>query len=122
MKNPLVYLILLLIGLYLMLNLSQSIISLTTKNKELEQANDKVEKEISRNSQLISELSKVQNPKYIEQQAREKLGMSRPGETVVVVPEEAVVQMASLTASLSADFYARFDETPNWQKWVKLFW
>ena len=122
MKNSLIYFILLLFGLYLMLNLTQSILSLTAKNKELEQASDKLEKELVKNSDFISELSQVRNPQYIERQAREKLGMSRSGETVVVVPQEIVSELASRSATISADFYSRFDDTPNWQKWLKLFW
>lgn len=122
MKNSLIYFIFLLFGLYLTLNLSQSILSLTEKNKEVEQANDKVETELVKNSELISELSQARSPKYIERQAREKLGMSRPGETAVVVPQEIVTELASRTATISADFYSRFDDTPNWQKWIKLFW
>lgn len=121
MKNPLIYLILLLFGVYLIISLTQSIYSLTSKNDELEKANQKVEAELRKNSQLISQLSQSSDKKFIEQQAREKLGMSKPGETIVVVPEGAVSQIASISASLSASFYDRGDETPNWQKWWNLF-
>lgn len=54
---------------------------------------------------------------YIEQEARNKLGLAKPGETVVIMPE------GSGGANLSQESFQPQNETglPNWKKWLRLF-
>ena len=43
---------------------------------------------LKQKEKLESELSQVNDPKYIEQQARQQLGMIKPGEILYVLPEQ----------------------------------
>ncbi len=121
-RNRFVYFLLLVIGLYLVVSLSRSIYFLSQKTKDIEDAQIRVEEDIKNNTKLNRELIEIQSPEFIEKQAREKLNMSRPKETVVVIPKELIEQTASQTATYSASFFNRPEEIPNWKKWWNLFW
>ncbi len=68
----------------------------------------------AKNQELRKKLTEIKSPTFIEQQARDKLGLSKKGETVVIIPEEKLRQV--LGASQSARI-----RLPNWLGWLKLF-
>ncbi|MEI8232915.1 MAG: septum formation initiator family protein [bacterium] len=57
----------------------------------------------------------VQSDYYLEKVAREELHLSKPGETVVIVPDSQIVSQLSESKPLDQL------EKPNWQKWLKIF-
>lgn len=63
------------------------------------------------NRSLLAEQAKASSSGFVEKMARDKLGLSKPGEEVIVVPEELVAERS--VASVAA--------VPNWKKWVKLW-
>lgn len=68
-------------------------------------------------SRLLKEkLNNTESPEFIEEQARNKLGLSKSGETIVIIPDEKLKQV--LIASESAEEV----RLPNWQGWLKVFW
>lgn len=68
----------------------------------------------AKNRQLKKKLSEVQSPQFIEEQARNKLGLGKAGETIVIIPEEKLKQV--LGTSQSAEV-----RLPNWLGWWKVF-
>lgn len=122
MRSHLIHLFLLIIGLYLVVSLSRSIFSLTLKTKAVDEARRKVDIELVENSKLAKELTQTQGQEFIEKVARDKLNMSKKGETVVVVPQDLADNLASINATLSASFWNPPEIIPNWKKWLKLFW
>ena len=122
MRSHLIHLFLLIIGLYLVVSLSRSIFSLTLKTKAVDEARRKVDIELVENSKLAKELTQTQGQEFIERVARDKLNMSKKGETVVVVPQDLADNLASINATLSASFWNPPEIIPNWKKWLKLFW
>lgn len=54
---------------------------------------------------------------FIERTAREKLGLGKPGEYVVVLPQEEFLK--SLAPSPEEE--EKLPEEPNWKKWLKIF-
>ena len=68
------------------------------------------------NDRLKRKLYEVQSPEYIEKQAREKLGMSKEGEYVVMLP-------ASLSAQkkISGEPVIFPEQFPVWKQWLSLF-
>lgn len=69
------------------------------------------------NEILKEELAKVQSPQYIEKEIRNKLGLVKTGEIIVVLPEPEVVK--SLAPTIPEDDIAPPD--PNWKRWLRLF-
>lgn len=63
------------------------------------------------NQKLTKELQDTQTTGYVERIARDKLGMVKDGEAIVLLPPNA-----SQAAPESG-----VDAVPNWQRWWKLF-
>ena len=96
-------------------NLIVQIIEATKSGDRLSAAADAVYKLEAKNKALKNKLSQVGSPQFIEEEIRNKLGFSKKGETVVVIPEEKLKSV--LGASQSA--VIRF---PNWLGWLRVFW
>ena len=67
------------------------------------------------NRQLKKKLSEVKSPQFIEKEARDKLGLGKPGETIVVIPEE------KLKSVMEASNSAQDIRLPNWLGWWRVF-
>ncbi len=93
-------------------NLIYSIYNLWQKKDLLTSAQEELNKAQEENKRLKSQLSLVDSPQFIEEEARNKLFLVKPGEEILITKE-------LLNASLSAKSNA--NEKPNWQKWWDLF-
>ncbi len=81
----------------------------TDREKELM----RVQKE---NTELKRELERSNDPDYIEEEARNKLGLAKPGETVIfVAPPE------SNGAGDGNSIREKTFNKPYWKEWWKLF-
>lgn len=69
------------------------------------------------NMQLKKELAQSGSPEAVEEIARDKLGLSRPGETVMVIPPEDIDRLLA-----AQQVPVKVNKEPNWQGWLKLFW
>lgn len=69
-----------------------------------------------KNAELKRKLVEVDSLKFIESQARDKLNMSRVGETVVIISKE------ELDNVLGMEIEKKLEQIPNWLGWWKLFW
>jgi len=66
------------------------------------------------NTDLNNRLKQVSEYDFIESVARNKLGMSKPGDTVVVIPKSSIDNI------LGAQKKVEEISLPNWQGWLKL--
>ena len=116
MKTRFILGLLFLLGLYLIVSFSRDLWVLRQKEKEIIQSQLKLEKARVENEALKQELGHVQSEAFIEKEAREKLGMAKPGETVLFLPQEieGIANFVSFGKNEEK-------ELPNWQKWWKLF-
>ena len=76
-----------------------------------------VEKLEEENKELEKKVEEVTSDDYIEKQIRDKLGLVKEGEIVLVLPEPEVLRKY-------APKIEEEEETlpdPNWKKWMKLF-
>lgn len=70
----------------------------------------------AKNRELKNKLSQIQSTEFIEEQARNKLGLSKEGETLVIIPEDILKLVMGVSSS------AQISRLPNWLGWLKLFW
>ena len=112
MKQKLVSWALLLMCLLLFINVLQSWFSLSQRGDVLKNAADKVTEEEEKKIRLERELARVKSPDYIEEQAREKLNLSREGEITVIAPTISIAEEPTPTP---------VENLSNWQKWLKVF-
>ncbi len=91
-------------------NLVHSIYDIWSKQDLLNQAQKELTKEENKNQKLKGELSYVQTQKFIEEEARNKLFLVKPGEQQVLIPNMA-----------SESSRTQEKQVPNWQQWLNLF-
>lgn len=116
LKRSLRY-IFILLTLLLSLSLIRNIIKISQAGRAIDDASLRVEKLKEENLELNKRLGKVQSEEYIEGELRDKLGLAKEGETIIVLPEEDVVR--SLAPKLVEEEETLPD--PNWKKWIHLF-
>lgn len=95
-------------------NLISQIISATKSGERLSEAAEVVYKLEMKNKELKKRLDEIQSPDFIEEEVRNKLGLGKKGETVVIIPEEKL----KLVMGASAAAQIRFS---NWLGWWRLF-
>jgi cell division protein FtsB len=81
----------------------------------LEQATNELNQLQLKNSELKRKLDEVKTDYFVEKEARDKLNLSREGETIIVIPDERINQI------LGKDKMNDAIRLPNWQGWLKLF-
>lgn len=64
------------------------------------------------NRDLEGAFKETQGEAYVERMARDKLGMIRDGETIVIMPDR----------ELNADSGNKAEAPANWKKWWRLFY
>lgn len=67
-----------------------------------------------KNKELKKKLSEIKSPQFIEEQARNKLGLAKEGETVVIIPDEKIKQILGATEAAQP-------RLPNWLGWLRVF-
>lgn len=96
-------------------NLITQIISTLKSGERLAAQADIVFKLEAKNKELKKKLTQIESPLFIEEQARNKLGLSKPGETIVIIPDQ------KLRSVLGASNSAQQIRLPNWLGWWKVF-
>ena len=88
-------------------------IQLSLKSKErIEALSSTKQKLEDEQKKLVDQQAYVQTPYYLEKVARDELHLSKPGETVVIVPESIQPSPDNGHGDLQ-----NTQEMPNWQKW-----
>lgn len=101
------------VGIILIIKLCGDILRLRRAADQIEIAEKRVEQLEDEKRELLKKKEYYQSEEFIEQEARNKLNMARPGETIVVLPQ---------TGGKSSEFgEKKTEELQNWQKWWKLF-
>ena len=94
--------------------LVRSVYDLWQKGGILEAEEERFAKVRYTNEELRQQDEELKDPMYIEEQAREKLGLSRPGEAIVVLPPKTSVQ------TIPTDRAGVFDEKTAYEQWIAL--
>lgn len=110
--KKILFIVAIVIGLLIINNLARSTYDLWSKKDVISSAQKQLEAEKKENQNLKNQLSRAQRGQFIEEEARNKLLLVKPGEHNVFVPKD-------LNASDSAQI--KIDNRPNWQKWWDLF-
>ncbi|MBI4036592.1 septum formation initiator family protein [Candidatus Daviesbacteria bacterium] len=96
-------------------NLIGQILSTVHSGDKLSQAMDRLHKLEIKNKELKKKLEGVKSPQFLEQQARDKLGLVKEGEVLVIIPQEKIDQVLGLSKKVEEV------KLPNPLGWWKLF-
>ena len=86
-------------------------------NNAVQKEKDKVEKMKEENARLEAQIAQTQGSAFIEKQIRDKLGLAKAGEAIVVLPDSEILR--KLAPQMPVEENTLPD--PNWRKWLKLF-
>lgn len=105
------------IFLILVSSLVKSLTRINAAQKLIKKEETRLEKARQENERLSDQLKTIQSDDYIEKQFRDKLGLVKDGEIVVVLPEAEIVKKLSPQIPEEEEVKPK----PNWQKWLELF-
>ena len=121
MKNKIVNIMGLVGGIAIFIGLTSSLIK---SIKRIRMGDDlikktavKLEKLNEENKKLALQAEVVQSEEFMEKQLRNKLGLAKEGEIILVLPEADILR--KLSPIVPKDEEAPLK--PNWQKWIDLF-
>ncbi len=108
-------LIILAVSLFVIFTLPRSIYTLW-KRKDIVKDHQKTLEQVKReNEQLKRDLAEAETPEFIERVAREKLGMLKDGEAIVLLPStESAIMVQTNELNPTENF-------PRWKQWWRLF-
>lgn len=109
--KKILYIVAIVVGLLIINNLARSTYELWSKKDVIVSAQRELEAQKKENKDLKNRLKNAQDEEFIEEEARNKLLLVKPGEQNVFVPK--------LTGT--EEHKTKVDTRPNWEKWRDLF-
>lgn len=101
--------------LFMIFNLARQIQTAIKTGDRLITATDELKSLQAKNAELKSAANQQNTLDFVERQARDKLNLSRPNETVLLIDPDALRQITESTPSPTPS------PRPNWQGWLNLF-
>ncbi|KKS95820.1 MAG: coiled-coil [Microgenomates group bacterium GW2011_GWC1_43_13] len=86
-------------------------------NSAVQEEKQKVEKMKDENAALEAQIAQTQGSAFIEKQIRDKLGLAKEGEAIVVLPDVEILRKLAPQTTVEQNSLP----DPNWRKWLKLF-
>lgn len=99
------------LALYLIVTTIQSIFDLWKAGDKLTAREKRVEVLKKEQEELLRQKAVVNNPNFWEKVARDQLGLSKPGEEMIIIPQDLLKDNTPIILP---------DTTPNWRKWTRL--
>lgn len=110
--------IILIFSLLFIISLLKNSWRLFHADERLKTAEKKLAELKKENQTLQEKFQFYQSDQFIESQIRDKLQMAKPGETIIILPEN-LSRESSKSGSESNQTTDK--ELSNWQKWLKIF-
>lgn len=114
MRSKLIITLLTVFGIYLIGTLSRDIVFLFQRTKETQKTETELQKVLQEEADLKKQLVYSQSSEFVEKEARDKLGMTKPGETIVILPE-------NVESILGVQDEVKKEPISNWKLWFNLF-
>jgi len=111
MKRNLLLILAIIVSVLLVVNGTKRIMIFRSNSQKVEEAAAKLERLRSENETLKQELEYKKSQEFAESEIRNKLGLAKEGETVVIVPKSDERQTTN---------DERKETKPNWRKWRDL--
>lgn len=109
--------ILLIVSLFLVAAAARNTLGLLRRGDQIKEAEEKVRELEEEQARLLEVKEGVESEEFIEREAREKLGLAKPGETVVVLPPEDV--LLRLAPKIEEETF--IESLPIWKRWARMF-
>lgn len=108
-----------LVSILLIVNSIRRLLAFKTTTERVGEAEERLVRLHKENEELKQELEYKKSQEFAEKEIRDKLGLAKPGEAVVVLPKKNDESLDKLGTSSTND--ERRNKTPNYTKWWRLF-
>lgn len=109
---------LILLGLIVVASsLVRNIFKAISIRKRIEIEKDEIQALERQKQELEQKVAESESNEFIEKQLRDKLGLAKEGEIVLVLPEEEILKKIAPVIETEEDVLP----DPTWKKWFKLF-
>ncbi len=103
--------------LVLLSSLFRNVLRINKARAKIQKTRERIEEIKRTNEELEAKLAFVKGEEFVEKQIRDKLGLAKEGEVIVILPDPELVKKLAPV---------RYEEEeslpdPNWKKWAKLF-
>lgn len=116
MKKYIKYLALI-VTLFVIFSVVRTTVGLLGKGDTLEEARKEIAALEKEQAELLGLREKVESDEFVEKEARNRLGLAKSGEKIVVLPpKEVLIKFAP--APEKEEFVEEF---PIWKRWVGMF-
>jgi len=105
------------LAVLLLISTVKNITKVASVRSAVEAEKEKVAKMEADNQKLQAQIAQTQGSLFIEKQIRDELGLAKPGEAIVVLPDEATLRQLAPQTPVEEESLP----DPNWVKWEKLF-
>lgn len=109
---------LILTGIALGLSFWRNMRALGSANTRISEAAVRLNELEAKNEELKYQAIEVDSPSYREKLMRDQLGLAQPGESVLIMPDQAILRKLS---PIVPENVTTEVSVPNWQRWMELF-
>jgi len=99
------------------ISLVRNIIRAIDIRNRIKDEEKKVEVLQKEKEELEKKVAEVESDAYVEKQLRDKLGLAKEGEIVLILPEDEILRKIAPIVDEEEDVLP----DPTWKKWLKLF-
>ncbi|MDO8503936.1 MAG: septum formation initiator family protein [bacterium] len=108
---------LLIVALIIIISMGRNALGLFGRKDQIKEARERVRELEGEQAQILELKEKVESPEFIEREAREKLGLAKSGEVVVVLPSEDILRR--LAPKIEEEEFV--EALPIWKRWAMMF-
>ncbi len=103
--------------LLMITSLVRNIVRVREAKERLVEKEEYIEEIRMENEELSQRVDTIKSEEFIEKQLRNKLGLAKEGETIIVLPDEETISKFAPSDEKEEEILP----DPNWKKWFKLF-
>lgn len=107
-----------LLAVVVLVSLFRNLSRVVGARKRIENTQKRVEKLRQENAEIERRLAEVKGEEFIEKQLRDRLGLAKEGEIVVVLPDEEILRKVAPAATEEEEVLP----DPTWKRWLNLFY
>lgn len=105
------------VSLLMLVSLTRNIVKVREAKDRLKEKEKYIEKTREENEELSRRVDTFKSEEYIEKQLRDKLGLAKEGEIIIVLPDEETISKFAPSDEKEEEILP----DPNWKKWLNLF-
>lgn len=108
--------IVILVSLFMIISLSRSVGDLWGRRNIVEQEQKRLSELEKKHEELVEKYDLVQTPGFVEREARDRLGMAKEGDTIILMDQSSV---GAYSPKGTGD--GSLEELSNWKQWWEVF-